>query len=186
MNGLVLLPKRIVQTIAVERRHYLPNETGGFLIGIRREAHVQVTAMTKQGKGDVAGRTAFERSCPSHARHIHAAWRSSGHFESMVGDWHSHPVSNAQASVLDRAAWRTLAVASKRLVIGLIDAGGPVPRLYFMQEGAQRERSLVLIHEDTEDFVFGATSHGRCSDKSGYRFGYMGGIDGCVLLDLAR
>lgn len=137
MTAYILLPTKVLRMIQGERARYLPKETGGFLIGIRRGPHIEVTSLTLQGPHDRATGTSFERRCSSHRERIHAAWRSSNSLETLVGDWHSHPHGSADASGIDRSAWRTLVQASKRVVIGLVDAGAPMPKLYVADESQQ-------------------------------------------------
>lgn len=150
MTAFLLFPKRILGTIHAQRERHLPRETGGFLIGERRGPHIDVTSLTQQGRGDIATRNSFERSCGSHRDAIHRAWQRSGGTQSLVGDWHSHPRGTADASSLDIAAWRTLARLSKQPVIGLIDAGA-LPRIYFAAEGNRPFATLLTVEEEALD-----------------------------------
>ena len=120
---LVFVPALLVRLTARRRSKRLPDETGGFLIGVRRGAHIEVIAVTEQGPGDLATSTSFERSCPSRRERIRGAWRASDHYESLVGYWHSHPIGSGDASTTDRSAWRTLARTSRQPVVGLIAVG---------------------------------------------------------------
>lgn len=154
MTAFLLLPKRIMATVRREREKHLPSETGGFLIGERRGPHIQVTGLTHQGRGDIATRTLFERSCPSHRDAIHRAWRLSNGMQSLVGDWHSHPCGSADASSTDISAWRKLARTSRRPIIGLIDAGD-LQKIYFTAESnRQLATSLKVEEETTEHYAY--------------------------------
>lgn len=150
MTAFLLLPKWIIATVRRQREEHLPSETGGFLIGERRGPHIQVTGLTHQGRGDIATRTSFERSCPSHRDAIHHAWRLSDGMQSLVGDWHSHPCGSADASSTDMSAWRTLARTSRRPIIGLIDAGG-LPKIYFAAENYRPFATSLEVEEETID-----------------------------------
>lgn len=150
MTAFLLLPKWIITTVHRQREEHLPRETGGFLIGERRGPHVQVTGLTRQGRGDIATRTSFERNCPSHRDAIHRAWRLSDGMQSLVGDWHSHPYGSADASSTDMSAWRTLARTSRRPIIGLIDAGG-LPKIYFATENYRPFATLLEVEEEAMD-----------------------------------
>ena len=150
MIRFLLLPKWILGSIHEQREQHLPHETGGFLIGERRGSHINVTGLTKQGKGDVATRNSFDRSCSSHREAIHRVWRHSCGMQSLVGDWHSHPRGTADASSMDFAAWRTLTRVSKRPMIGVIDAGA-LPQIYFAGEGNKPFAMLLPVEEEAQD-----------------------------------
>lgn len=150
MTAFVLLPKWIAATVKLQREEYLPYETGGFLIGERRGPHIQVTGLTRQGHGDIATRTSFERNCSSHRNAIHRAWRLSGGMQSLIGDWHSHPYGSANASSSDIAAWRTLVRVSRRPVIGMIDAGG-TQNIYFASESSRPFAMLLEVEQEAVD-----------------------------------
>ena len=156
MRSFVLLPARIAQTIATLRTGHVPNETGGFLIGIRRGPHIEVTGLTEQGSEDVARRTSFERRCRSHRDRIHAAWRTSDHFESLVGDWHSHPHGPGKASWTDGIAWRTLARAARQPIIGVVAADEVVPRLFLTVPGRNPVgRELAIVETGEDALIYG-------------------------------
>ncbi|PXA86547.1 hypothetical protein DMC47_34410 [Nostoc sp. 3335mG] len=152
---IVLVPKSVVLAIGLERARHLPLETGGFLIGTRRGPHIDVTGYTDQGPDDVATRTSFERLCASHRARIHAAWKASGHVESLVGDWHSHPIGSANPSSIDCSAWRTLVRTSGKTMVGVVDAGAEIPSVYLAAE-AQRPfaRQMSLEEEATGMLAF--------------------------------
>jgi integrative and conjugative element protein (TIGR02256 family) len=150
MTAFLLLPKWIITTVHQQREEHLPRETGGFLIGERRGPHIQITGLTRQGRGDVATQNSFERSCPSHRDAIHRAWRSSDGMQSLVGDWHSHPRGSADASSTDISAWRTLSRTSRRPIIGLIDAGG-LRKVYFAAENNRPFAALLDVEEEASD-----------------------------------
>lgn len=148
MTAFLIVPKWIKTTIHLQREQHLPCETGGFLIGERRGPHIQVTGLTQQGSGDIATSTSFERNCPSHRDTIHRAWRCSDGMQSLVGDWHSHPLGSATASSTDVSAWRTLARTARKPIIGLIDAGG-LPNIYFAAENRRPFATLLEVEEES-------------------------------------
>ncbi len=157
MTAYVLLPAWVMRTIRTERSLHLPNETGGFLIGIRRGPHIEVTSLTRQGPLDRASGISFERLCPSHRDQIHAAWERSGGIESLVGDWHSHPHGTADASGVDHSAWRTLVRTSSRPMLGLVDAGCATPNLYFAAAWLRSFAvELGLADQDAGHLIFAA------------------------------
>ena len=128
------MPRAIVDRIRAQRLRCLPAETGGFLLGMRRGHHLEITGATEQQAQDVATAYTFERRDPAHARAIEAEWRRSKALITVLGDWHTHPYGPGDPSGMDKKAWRTLARAVAQPVIGLIDAGTILPTLYYTRE----------------------------------------------------
>lgn len=154
---IVLVPRRILTVMTNERTAHLPNETGGFLIGTRRGPHIEVTDLTTQGRGDRSTPTTFSRLCPSHRERIHSAWRSSGAMETMVGDWHSHPVGSSRPSGTDRSAWCSLVRSNGLPMIGVINAGTTRPGVYLAFGGRRSvESELTPIDGDEDALFFGS------------------------------
>lgn len=158
MTGLLILPRHIIAEIQAERVKQLPRETGGFLIGLRRGPHIEVTDLTRQGPLDVATARSFTRSDPKHAREISSAWKASGALASIVGDWHSHPYGSAAPSPTDRKAWRTLARAVHRPVIGVIEAGEGMPGIYLVAKHGFNFGTRLHVKEEGEGFLAFSTS----------------------------
>lgn len=157
----MLLSKRVVATVHCARARFNPFETGGFLIGVRRGLHIEVTGLTHQAEGDIATRTSFERVGVAHRERIHAAWRTSGEIETLVGDWHSHPRGPRSPSSIDRSAWRTLACSVRQPVLGLIEHGAATPSLYLATElRAPFATELVLCEEGLEHLAFAESADG--------------------------
>ena len=157
MTNLVIIPRPLIERIRSLRSRYLPNETGGFLIGRRRGPHIEITGLTEQGWNDLATPISFERSDPSHRNRVLTAWQSSQRFDSLVGDWHSHPHGLPDSSSIDRSAWRTLARTSRKPVIGVIEAGRALPGVYFAAEGQRPFHvQLTLVEEAGNDLTFAA------------------------------
>ncbi|RYY17786.1 MAG: hypothetical protein EON55_01285 [Alphaproteobacteria bacterium] len=167
---IVLVPRRLLTAMTNERIAHLPNETGGFLIGTRRGPHIEVTELTTQGRGDRSTSTTFERLCPSHRERIHSAWRSSGATETMVGDWHSHPVGSSRPSGTDRSAWRSLVRSNGLPMIGVIDAGATKPGVYLAVGGRRPvESELAAIDDDGDALFFGFPAASAAMRPCGWR-----------------
>jgi integrative and conjugative element protein (TIGR02256 family) len=139
----VLVPKEVLAAIRDASHYHHPLETGGFLIGLRRGPHIEVTGLTHQAEGDIATRMTFDRAAPTHRERIHRAWRESIETETLVGDWHSHPEGLGHPSATDRRAWRKLAIALKQPVLGLIETDSIGPNLYLAT--AARFRSVAEL-----------------------------------------
>jgi len=151
----VLLPKSLVAAVHAERVRYHPLETGGFLIGLRRGRHIEVTGLTPQAQSDIATRTGFERIDGMHRDLIHAAWRNSSGVETLVGDWHSHPHGPGVPSSTDLSAWRALTDSVRRPVLGLIDSGRKMPSLYLTAGwGTPRSVALKLCEDSLNHLAF--------------------------------
>lgn len=159
---LVLVPQHVLGTIRLERSNHLPRETGGFLIGLRRGDHIEVTDLTRQADGDIATSFSFERASASHRHAILAAWRRSGELESLVGDWHSHPDGARHASATDHRSWSKLVKVTGQPVVGLIDCGAVLP-FAFSSAGRWLNKVTELEKiEDAGDFVvFRARQRGK-------------------------
>lgn len=129
-----MVPRAVVDRIRAQRLRCLPAETGGFLFGMRRGHHLEVTGATEQQAQDIATAYTFERRDLAHAHVIEAEWRRSKGLITVLGDWHTHPYGPGNPSGMDKKAWRTLARAIAQPVIGLIDAGTTLPTLFYTRE----------------------------------------------------
>lgn len=158
---IVLVPKPIAARIAALRMRHLPAETGGFLIGLRRLNHIEVTDLTEQQPGDRASPISFLRNGKGHAASITRSWRNSGKTLTVVGDWHSHPIGDATPSHLDQNAWRALAHALHRPVVGLI-AGPQQMRLFRTEPTVGLDVELSRIQDDLSDLAF---ADSRCAES---------------------
>lgn len=149
----VVVSKAVVATIRTASNRYHPLETGGFLIGLRRGPHIEVTGLTQQTAGDVATCVTFERIAPTHREKINRAWRDSLEMETVVGDWHSHPEGPGYPSPTDRRAWRKLAAALNQPVIGLIESESGKLNLYLATAARFRSVTELRSCEDGPDHM---------------------------------
>jgi len=152
----ILLPRRILEQLGPERERRLPLETGGFLLGLRRGHHIEITDVTVQGPHDIAGPVSFERVDASHTRTALAAWENRGQSTAIVGDWHSHPSGSPTPSGLDRKAWRTLASSLRAPAVGLILAHGNELGMFITERRwpFAKVRRCNILEDTTEDLVF--------------------------------
>src|SRR5690349_5610152 len=116
----VLLPKTLLARLLEERQRFLPNETGGYLLGLKRRSHIEITDATFQADGDIASPTSFERADRSHFETAVTAWKADEGKTGYVGDWHSHPVGSGTPSGIDRATWASLQRHADTDIVGLI------------------------------------------------------------------
>jgi integrative and conjugative element protein (TIGR02256 family) len=149
------------EQLLAERLAHLPRETGGFLVGRRRGAHIEVTRATLQAPDDVATRASFERVDASHTTLAVDAWNQDAGLSGLVGDWHSHPIGGARPSGMDERAWRKLVAAERAPVVGLILGDGEVAvylaRLKWTRLTVTR---CDLMEETDQDLVFGELGKG--------------------------
>jgi integrative and conjugative element protein (TIGR02256 family) len=154
---LVVFPRLVLGRLQSARVAKLPLETGGFLIGMRRGSHSEITDATHQGMDDFATPHSFERADVSHERAIDGAWRATDHRVSVVGDWHSHPYGDGSPSGMDRRAWRTLCDAGDADCVGVILGGTLLPRVFLERRKVTFGRVVEcsLMSDEADDLVFG-------------------------------
>jgi integrative and conjugative element protein (TIGR02256 family) len=80
-------------------------ESGGILIGYRRQQHLHVVEFTMPCSGDRRSRYEFERCDPHHARYAHERWRITRRKLDCLGEWHTHPEDDPRPSSLDMSEW---------------------------------------------------------------------------------
>jgi integrative and conjugative element protein (TIGR02256 family) len=131
-----------------------PNETGGFLIGLRRDTSIEVTGNTSEGLGDRATRSTFERAGRHHQREAERAWKESGGFQTLVGDWHSHPVGAGEPSLMDELAWGDLLKAMKRPGVAIIVSNSG-PNVYLLPStSGVASIACELSVAEADDLIF--------------------------------
>lgn len=143
MSPTVVLPPDLLADLQHRRRVRLPFETGGFLLGKRRGAHLEVTGATDQAIDDIATGRSFERIDRSHGTTAVSEWRASGGLIAIIGDWHSHPYGPPDPSPADRKAWRQLCRAARGPCLGIILAEGDAG-LYLIKAGLVQTQIVRL------------------------------------------
>lgn len=116
----ILIPKALITELVAARSERLPSETGGFLLGQRREGDIEVVSATRQGPDDKATPWSFDRNDASHHRIAFDRWKKDAGRTGYAGDWHSHPAGDGSPSGTDRRAWSILQDHSKGPIVGLI------------------------------------------------------------------
>lgn len=155
-GGAILLSKCLLRRMQEERSSHLPLETGGFLLGLRRGLHIEITEATLEGPQDRSTRRSFERRDPGHAKLAVAAWEAGDGKVGLVGDWHSHPVGSPMPSAADRGAWLTLAQNLKSAAVGIILADSQAPGVFLSQPRrlVMRPFQLKLVEETRDELVY--------------------------------
>lgn len=155
-GAAILLPRELLDDLVRCRGEHLPFETGGFLMGLRRGPHIEITAATFQQAGDCATRSSFYRADPGHADLARELWDASQGKVGLVGDWHTHPSGSGGASATDRTAWQALSRAITSDVIGIVLAQCDPPVVYRYSHGRLwgRLSTLVLAERTARDLVY--------------------------------
>lgn len=89
----------------IAERSGFRHEVGGVLLGSYRDGHLHVMDATAPQSTDRWSRTRFWRSPAGHQDIAQAAWARSGGLITHVGEWHSHPESWPNPSLIDRSSW---------------------------------------------------------------------------------
>jgi integrative and conjugative element protein (TIGR02256 family) len=108
----VLLPEVILREMEREADRWVPEETGGVLIGYQDPgdaALIQVETQIGPGPAAVHARHRFKPDAAWQEARIAAAYTESGRIFTYLGDWHSHPQGSAKPSRLDRSTARRIA-----------------------------------------------------------------------------
>jgi integrative and conjugative element protein (TIGR02256 family) len=94
------LPDSVVDRLRTLTRQADRKETGGILIGCYDAAHrsALVSRITGPPRDSVSGPSTFERGTQGLDALLARAWR---HRLYYLGEWHSHPEVNPQASEID-------------------------------------------------------------------------------------
>lgn len=83
-------------------------ESGGILLGYRRESHLHVIAATVPQVADRRHRFGFSRSSRHHQEIAYQKWISSDEMVDYLGEWHTHPETDPHPSSLDLSEWRKI------------------------------------------------------------------------------
>lgn len=131
-------------TDEAEKAH--PLETGGVFIGYWRKDGLDAVITHVLGPGPAAVHTTdrFEPDTPYHVAEVARIYRESGHISTYLGDWHTHPESEARLSALDRRTLREIAA----------DPGARAPRaLMGVLAGASAWNLTVWVHSPWFTFL---------------------------------
>jgi integrative and conjugative element protein (TIGR02256 family) len=78
-------------------------ESGGILLGFRRDPHLEVLDSTSPGAKDLRRPYQFVRRCESHQTRATDDWKTSGKTIDYLGEWHTHPEASPMPSGIDRS-----------------------------------------------------------------------------------
>lgn len=101
---VVWLKESAYNTILVETIKQMPFETGGVLIGYwGNEWEAVVTEVIGPGPKAIHKKYSFVPDHKYHEREIREAYVKTGRTETYLGDWHTHPKTNAYLSNQDKS-----------------------------------------------------------------------------------
>ncbi|MGD0958290.1 MAG: Mov34/MPN/PAD-1 family protein [Methylomonas sp.] len=95
-------------------------ESGGILLGYRRESHLHVIDATSPQPFDKRSRFNFFRKDRKHQDFAIKKWLSSRETIDYVGEWHTHPENSPNPSALDVSEWRKIIEVRQNSMIFLI------------------------------------------------------------------
>ena len=86
-DGFILIEDQVIRVLDRYRQRLSGSpESGGILLGYRRELHLHVTDATVPLETDSGSRTRFFRSADPHWQAAHTRWRESGGTMDYVGE----------------------------------------------------------------------------------------------------
>jgi integrative and conjugative element protein (TIGR02256 family) len=93
----------------IQRRCWSP-EAGGVLLGRLsvNSTDAVVDEATRPSRSDRRSRFRFFRAQPAAQAAVNDAWSRSGGTVNYLGEWHTHPEDEPQASRIDLSEWRRL------------------------------------------------------------------------------
>lgn len=83
-------------------------ESGGILLGYRREFHLHIVEATTPQRSDRRARFHFFRRDSHHQNLAVKRWKESNQTIDYLGEWHTHPQGLPVPSQLDLVEWRKI------------------------------------------------------------------------------
>lgn len=108
-EGLLLVEGALVEKMRTFRQDSPGKlEGGGILLGYRRGPHLHLADATTPSSEDRRARTSFHRAAKYHQEVALTRWSESGGVLDYLGEWHTHPESEPNPSLLDLEQWRII------------------------------------------------------------------------------
>lgn len=105
----VFLDQQLLHLIQVETAEWMPNETGGILMGRKTDEKIYITDIIGPGPAGGHEIAKFIPDNDFHEAEIAKIYRESKGAKAYLGDWHSHPLSSSYLSSLDKQTLRHIA-----------------------------------------------------------------------------
>jgi integrative and conjugative element protein (TIGR02256 family) len=104
--GFIIISTDVIDQISVYRQvNKNINESGGILLGYRREPHLEIISFTSPSEQDIQSPISFVRKDISHKLELDKKWDESNKKIDYVGEWHTHPQITATPSPIDKTNW---------------------------------------------------------------------------------
>jgi integrative and conjugative element protein (TIGR02256 family) len=109
-NGtLVIFPTTLIGELEKQKQlHLREMESGGIIIGKRRNANIEAVAITTPQIKDKRSRCRFERKEFGHDKILLQYWSQSHGEDNYLGEWHTHPEDFPRPSGTDLSTWKEM------------------------------------------------------------------------------
>ena len=113
---MLWIPKPIYQSMIIDTEKWKPCETGGVFMGYRAENQDSVvTDMIYAGPCAIHSRFRFNPDQDYQLKQIADIYLASKGTITYLGDWHSHPNSKPELSLLDRRTLTKIAITTESM-----------------------------------------------------------------------
>ncbi|SPS03063.1 Mov34/MPN/PAD-1 family protein [Cupriavidus taiwanensis] len=118
-HALMLIEARVIAIIGKYQQdaHYKP-ESGGILLGYRRDRHLHIVDATVPQTADRRTLFQFWRRDRRHQEAATKLWGETNETGDYLGEWHTHPEIQPMPSGLDLAEWRKICKNRVFLIAG--------------------------------------------------------------------
>jgi len=108
-RGKILIEPHVIDLVrGYSQNHHDSFESGGILLGYRRDDHLHIVDATIPQLGDKCMRFRFFRRDANHQKIALKRWKLSGNTMDYIGEWHTHPESMPTPSSLDMSEWKKI------------------------------------------------------------------------------
>lgn len=120
-DGIILIESRVLRIFDQHRqRSTTAPESGGILLGFRRQNHLHIADATSPNESDGQMRNFFSRSAHFHQSVARAKWKNSGGTIDYLGEWHTHPELGPTPSTIDKRGWLRISRFRKAPMVFII------------------------------------------------------------------
>lgn len=120
-RGKILIEPRVIELVLGYCQHKsAKTESGGILLGYRRDHHLHIVAATTPQPDDQRMRFRFFHRDLNHQKIANQQWDLSGNTMDYLGEWHTHPEPEPIPSSLDMSEWQKICCVRKTSMAFLI------------------------------------------------------------------
>ena len=150
---LIVIPRNILESIVAEADLLSPRETGGVLLGFRKDPdNIVITDMIGPGPNAKHHRFTFEPDYEFQEKEIAKMYMLRGSIE-YLGDWHSHPLGSIMPSEKDKSVLRKIAshdpARCRRPVMCIMAGGRPdwTPSAWEFDGTSYQKTAMKIVHQ---------------------------------------